>query len=66
MLGFYQRKYTILEDHLYSILRSLDYFEDAEQENQMPQMLTNVVWEEVKEYFRKETSKLTEKIAFSL
>lgn len=60
MLGFYQEKYAVLEDHLYSILRSLDYFEDAEQEKQMPRMLTNVVWEEVKEYFRKETKRLTE------
>ena len=61
MLGFYQKKYSVLEDHLYSILRSLDYFEDAEQEKQMPQMLVSVAWEEIKEYFRKETNKLTEK-----
>ena len=61
MLGFYQKKYAVLEDHLYSILRSLDYFEDAEQEKQMPRMLINVAWKEVKEYFRKETNKLTEK-----
>lgn len=60
MLTFYQKKYAVLEDHLYSILRSLDYFEDAEQEQQMPKMLTSVNWEEVKEYFRKETRKLAE------
>lgn len=62
MLNFYQKKYAVLEDHLYSILRSLDYFEDAEQEKQMPQMLINVSWEEVKEYFRKETSSLQSKL----
>ncbi len=61
MLEFYQKKYAILEDYLYSILRSLDYFEDAEQENQMPRMITAVAWEEVKEYFRKETRRLAEK-----
>lgn len=60
MLEFYQKKYAVLEDHLYSILRALDYFEDAEQESQMPRMLTNISWEEVKEYFRKETRQLTE------
>ncbi|HUD09752.1 MAG TPA: nucleotidyl transferase AbiEii/AbiGii toxin family protein [Patescibacteria group bacterium] len=60
MLGFYQKKYALLEDHLYAILRSLDYFEDAEREQQMPEMLTAVNWEEVKEYFRKETRRLTE------
>jgi len=61
MLSFYQKKYSALEDHLYSILRSLDYFEDAEQEKQMPQMITNVNWEEIKEYFRNETHRLTER-----
>lgn len=61
MLDFYQKKYAVLEDHLYSILRSLDYFEDAEQERQMPKMLTTVSWEEVKKYFRKEIHRLTEK-----
>jgi predicted nucleotidyltransferase component of viral defense system len=61
MLGFYQKKYGILEDHLYAILRSLDYFEDAEQEIEMPKILADVSWEKVKEYFRKETHLLTEK-----
>jgi predicted nucleotidyltransferase component of viral defense system len=61
MLTFYQRKYVVLEDHLYSILRSLDYFEDAEQEQQMPQMLVPVNWEEIMQYFRKETQGFTEK-----
>lgn len=61
MLGFYQKKYSVLEDHLYSILRSLDYFEDAEKENQMPKMLIDVNWEEIKKYFQKETHRLIEK-----
>lgn len=61
MLDFYQKKYAVLEDHLYSILRALDYFEDAEQEHQMPQMLININWEEVKEHFRAETRKLINK-----
>lgn len=61
MLNFYQKKYAVLEDHLYSILRSLDYFEDAEQEMLMPKMLNKVSWEEVKDYFRNEIYKLSEK-----
>ena len=60
MLVFYQKKYSALEDHLYSILRALDYFEDAEQESQMPKMLLEINWEEIKEYFRKETHRLIE------
>lgn len=58
MLDFYQRKYTVGEDHLYSIFRSLDYFEDAEQENQMPNMILEADWEKVKEYFRNEIRRL--------
>ncbi len=61
MLEFYQKKYGVLEEHLYAILRSLDYFEDAEQEVKTPDMLIETNWEEVKEYFRKETSTLTKK-----
>lgn len=61
MLEFYQKKYGVLEDHLYAILRSLDYFEDAEQEVKMPDMLIEVNWEDVKDYFRKEVPKLTQK-----
>lgn len=61
MLNLYQKKYAVLENHLYAILRSLDYFEDAEQEIKMPDMLAEVNWEEVKEYFRKETRRLTGK-----
>jgi len=55
MLNFYEKKYAVLEDRLYSILRSLDYFEDAEMESKMPRMLVPVDWEEVKEFFRRET-----------
>lgn len=61
MLGFYQKKYGVLEDHLYSIMRSLDYFEDAEQESDMPKMKTFVNWQEIKDYFCKETYRLTRK-----
>lgn len=61
MVGFYQKKYNEPDDRLYSILRSLDYFEDAEQESQMPNMLIDLNWEELKEYFRKETKRLVEK-----
>ena len=61
MLNFYQQKYAVLEDHLYPILRSLDYFEDAEQEKEMPEMLVPIDWEEVKDYFRRETRRLADK-----
>ena len=58
MLDFYQQKYAVLDDHLYGILRALEYFEDAELEDQMPQMLIPLGWEEVRTFFEKETRKL--------
>ncbi|KKR11203.1 MAG: hypothetical protein UT38_C0002G0017 [Microgenomates group bacterium GW2011_GWA2_39_19] len=41
-------------------MRSLDYFDDAEKESQMPNMLIEVNWDDVKEYFKKETHKLVQ------
>lgn len=57
MLKFYDQKYGILKEHLYSILRSMDYFADAERDN-MPKMLIPVSWEEVKKFFQAQTMKL--------
>lgn len=58
MLGFYEEKYGCLEEHKYSILRSLDYFEDAEMETALPEMLVKISWDEVKKFFRRETVRL--------
>lgn len=58
MIQFYQKKYRVTDDRLYAILRALDYFEDAEQEHQMPNMLVAVEWEGVKEFFKQEVMKL--------
>lgn len=60
MLTFYDQKYGTREDHLYIILRSMNYFVDADMDS-MPEMLIKTDWEKVKEYFEKETRRLTEK-----
>jgi len=57
MLKFYDLKYGVLNEHLYIILRSLDYFTDAEIDP-MPKMIKKVSWEEVKKFFRKQSIKL--------
>jgi predicted nucleotidyltransferase component of viral defense system len=62
MIGYYREKYTISEDRLYATLRSLDYFEDAEKETTLPKMLTPINWEDIKDYFRKETKQLAKEI----
>lgn len=57
MLKFYDKKYGALRDHLYIIVRSLDYFKDAEVDN-MPKMIKKVSWEEIKKFFRNQAMKL--------
>lgn len=57
MLHFYNQKYGSLKNHLYFILRSLDYFQDAEID-ELPEMLIPVAWEEVKKFFQSQTIKL--------
>jgi len=58
MLEFYNLKYQTLQDHLYIIIRSLGYFEDAEMDEKSPQMLIDVSWPEVKNFFQKESLRL--------
>ena len=57
MLKFYNQKYGVLNEHLYSIIRSLDYFTDAEIDPD-PQMLIPVSWSEVKNFFKEKSMDL--------
>ena len=58
MLDFYDEKFKKLESNFYSISRALAYFEDADQEKEMPRMLTNISWDEVKKFFSRESIRL--------
>ena len=60
MFVFYDKKYGVLESNLFSILRSIQYFEDAEIGG-MPHMLTPLAWEEVKRFFIAESMRLGKK-----
>ncbi|HUD44686.1 MAG TPA: nucleotidyl transferase AbiEii/AbiGii toxin family protein [Patescibacteria group bacterium] len=57
MLDYYDQKYGSLEEKLYIILKSLDYFVDADLDI-MPTMLINISWEDVKKYFHQEVQRL--------
>lgn len=57
ILQFYEQKYRKLEVNLVSILKSLTYFVDAE-EQVMPKMVKQVGWEVVKSFLREERDKL--------
>lgn len=46
---FYDQKYAKLSNNLFHIIKSLDYFEDAELQ-ESPKMLISVSWDEVKKF----------------
>ena len=58
MLEFYGEKYGKLEAHLYTIIRSLAYFEDAEIDEKIPKMLVDISWKNIKKFFQKESLRL--------
>lgn len=57
ILKFYDKKYGKLSNNIYHIMRSLEYFVDAESQ-ESPKMLIHVSWEKVKEFFQKQAIKL--------
>lgn len=59
-LKYYDQKYKALANNLYSLIKGLLYFADAE-DSDMPEMIEKLSWEEVKEFFQKEVVKLAKK-----
>jgi hypothetical protein len=57
MFVFYDKKYRALKSNMFSILRSIGYFDDAEKSD-MPQMITPLSWETVKQFFITEAMRL--------
>lgn len=61
MLEFYDQKYGVLKEHLYIILRSMDYFTEAEIDD-LPQMLITVSWDKIKKFFHDQALSLAKEI----
>jgi hypothetical protein len=59
MLNLFPQKYPNANINYYHMVKSLSYFEDAENDP-LPRMLIPLKWEEVKEYFLKEQKELGE------
>ena len=57
----YDKKFKLLKQNKFHILKSLSYFEDANKE-EMPKMIEKVEWSEVKKFFKEETKKLSKKL----
>lgn len=61
IFDFYNQKYSCLDAHLISLIKSLNYFEDAEHEDWEPNLLIKVDWSEVKAFFNQEAKRLAQK-----
>ncbi|MBI5123245.1 nucleotidyl transferase AbiEii/AbiGii toxin family protein [Candidatus Roizmanbacteria bacterium] len=59
-LDYYNKKYKALANNIYSIVRSLTYFDDTNLK-EMPEMIEKIDWEEIKKFFEKETVRIAEK-----
>ncbi len=61
LFGFFEKKYKGVDYNLFHLVKSLSYFANA-QEQEMPQMIEKISWEEVKKFFTEETRNLTKKL----
>ena len=57
MVSFYEEKYGLSDNKLYHLNKGLSIFKDAD-EDEMPQKLIPIDWEEVKTFFESETKRL--------
>jgi len=61
ILKLYDKKFKLLKENKFHILKSLSYFEDADKD-EMPKMIERVKWLDVKKFFKEETIKLSKKL----
>ncbi len=57
LLEFYQEKYGLLAEREIMLKKGLTYFADADQD-EMPEMLAETGWEEIKSWFPQEIRNL--------
>ena len=60
LLSLFKRKYKSVNYNMIHILKSLVYFEDAEN-NPMPMLIVHISWQEVKSFFKEEIRKIDNK-----
>lgn len=57
MFDYYDKKYHNFEVNKLTLLKALQYFDDAER-SEMPQMIEKINWKELKKFFQRETVRL--------
>jgi len=58
MFELYDQKYHVLTENKYTLLKSMTYFEEADNDV-MPEMLVKISWDEVKKFFISESLRLS-------
>lgn len=59
--SWYDKKFGVLGNNVYTLIKALGYFEDAEIDA-MPEMLTPVAWEQVKSFLLAQSLRLGKKL----
>lgn len=62
MLQFYDKKYSVLQPNKIHILKSLNYFVDADKDANPSMVVKNYSWLEIKNYFNQEVPKIAREI----
>jgi len=57
LLGLFKKKYESIDYNIMHILKSLSYFNDAE-DNPMPKMIISISWKKIKSFFKKEIKRI--------
>lgn len=60
MFSYYDQKYHWLESNLFSLIKALQYFDEADS-GEMPRMIEKYSWEEIKIFFVSESQRLARK-----
>ena len=59
IFNLYDKKHKLLKQNLFILIKSLAYFDNAEQD-EIPEMIKPVNWSQVKKYFIEEQRKIAE------
>lgn len=61
MFGWYQKKFGVLGNNLYTLIKALGYFEDAESDT-MPKMIHHASWDQAKKFLAAESLRLARRL----
>ncbi|KKQ86440.1 MAG: hypothetical protein UT11_C0071G0014 [Berkelbacteria bacterium GW2011_GWA2_38_9] len=61
-LELYDKKYKKLSTNKFHILKSLDYFVDADAESESEVLIEDYSWNKVKKFFQEETIKIAKEL----